>query len=307
MKKMSGIIVAMTTPFNSENKVDISALAQTTDMLVNKGVDCLFPGGTTSEMLRLSLDERKVVAETVIDTVNKRLPVFMQVGATTTEETISLAQHAYEIGADGIGLLTPYFFATTEEEMVTYFTDVAQSLPNDFPIYLYSIPQYSANIISVEVIKRVISCCPNVVGIKFSLADMDTTLDYINISADFSVVHGYDKMALGLLTAGCDGIVSGCACSIPEPLVNVYNAYKKGDLILAEKWQKVATELSEILLSGANLAYFKAASYFVGQSGGHMRKPLLDLTIEERESLFKHLANLCQAAGIEINNQLEGV
>ncbi|GAL27872.1 dihydrodipicolinate synthase family [Vibrio variabilis] len=289
MKKLAGIIVAMTTPFNDDDVIDFDALDSLTRYLVGTGVDCLFPGGTTSEMLRMSTQERKQIAETVVNAVEGRIPVFVQIAAATTETTIELAQHAMQSGADGIALLTPQFFATTEQEMATYFSEVANSLPNDFPIYLYSIPQYAANEITVDVVKQVIAVCPNVVGIKFSLADMNRTLDYINVSPDFSVVHGFDKMALGLLTAGCDGIVSGCACAIPEPLVQIYKAYQQGDLVRAERWQRIATDLSSDLLAGANLAYFKAAVDYVGQTGGNMRRPLLNISEDERLQLCSKL------------------
>lgn len=110
MKKLFGVTVAMVTPFDLNDQVDIKALSALTEMLVTKGVDCLYPCGTTGEMLRLSALERKNVAKTVVDTANKRLPVFIHVGAMTLNETIELAKHAFEVGADGIGVVTPQFF-----------------------------------------------------------------------------------------------------------------------------------------------------------------------------------------------------
>ena len=49
------------------------------------------------------------------------------------EDTIELARHAYEIGADGIGVVTPMFFGANDNELETYFTKVAHSVPEDFP------------------------------------------------------------------------------------------------------------------------------------------------------------------------------
>ena len=155
MKKLFGVTVAMVTPFDPNDQVDSKALSALTDMLVTQGVDCLYPCGTTGEMLRLSASERKSVAQTVVETANKRLPVFIHVGAMTLTETLELAKHAVEIGADGIGVVTPQFFGATDRELENYFVTVANSVPDNFPVYLYNIPQCAANNIKPELAAKV--------------------------------------------------------------------------------------------------------------------------------------------------------
>ena len=110
MKLMYGVVVPMTTPFGEDGKVDVEALEQETDFLVDKGVDCLYPCGTTGEMLLMSVEERKLVAETVMRRAANRMIVYVHCGAMTTEDTLDLAAHAKSIGADGIGVITPAFF-----------------------------------------------------------------------------------------------------------------------------------------------------------------------------------------------------
>ena len=110
MKKMFGVINAMITPFTKDDQVDVAALKTYTDYLINGGVHCLYPCGTTGEMLKMSAAERKLVAETVVKQNAGRILVYIQVGAMTTRETIELARHAHSIGADGIGVVTPQFF-----------------------------------------------------------------------------------------------------------------------------------------------------------------------------------------------------
>ena len=58
MKELYGVTVAMVTPITRDNQVDPQGIAQLTNMLIEKGVNCLYPCGTTGEMLRLSLAER---------------------------------------------------------------------------------------------------------------------------------------------------------------------------------------------------------------------------------------------------------
>lgn len=286
MKKMYGVITAMTTPLTADNKVDTQAIEQHVEFLIEKGVNCIYPCGTTGEMMNLSLEERELIAETVVNAVKGRVIVYIHVGAQTTEQTIHLAQHAEKIGADGIGVVTPPFFGLKDKAMVQYYKDVASSVSPDFPIYVYVIPQCAANDITVPVMQQIADACPNVIGVKYSWADCIRMKDYLNIrDGNFSVLFGPDRLFLPALSMGCDGTVSGCSGPMPEHFVAIYKAWMEGDTEKAKQEQKIANEICEIMKSGADMGIFKAILNFRGLTGGHMRKPLLDLDEQELEAL----------------------
>lgn len=291
MKKMYGVITAMTTPLTADNKVDTKAIEQHVEFLIEKGVNCIYPCGTTGEMMNLSLEERELVAETVVNSVKGRVIVYIHVGAQTTEQTIRLAQHAEKIGADGIGVVTPPFFGLKDKAMVQYYKDVASSVSPDFPIYVYVIPQCAANDITAPVMQQIADACPNVIGVKYSWADCIRMKDYLNIrGGNFSVLFGPDRLFLPALSMGCDGTVSGCSGPMPEHFVAIYKAWLAGDNEKAKQEQKIANEICEIMKSGADMGIFKAILDFRGLTGGHMRKPLLDLDEQEREALKAQIA-----------------
>lgn len=298
MKKLNGVTVAMITPFDEMGKVDVAALRSMTQMLVEKGVDCLYPCGTTGEMLRMSVEERKLVAETVVQAAEKRVTIFVHVGCMCQEDTIALAQHAQKIGADGIGVVTPQFFGINDREMEEYFVAVANSVPG-FPMYLYNIPQCAANDLKPEVVKRVRARCANVVGIKYSFADMNRTLEYLAIGEDFSVLHGMDKIVVSLMDMGCDGTVSGCACIVPEPYVAAVKAFRAGDMEQARKWGRVCVKVTNCLRGGSNMSFFKEALTARGLVGGNMRAPQLNIPCEERDAMVQDLKAILADAGIE--------
>lgn len=300
MKELYGITVAMVTPFTEENKVNLDAVAQITNMLVEKGVNCLYPCGTTGEMFRLSVEERKAVAETVVKTAAGRVTVFIHCGAMNQEDTITLVQHAKEIGADGAGVVTPIFFGQNNRELEEYFVAVADSA-KDFPIYLYNIPQCASNDLPVSVVENVKKRCPNVVGLKYSFADINRTIDYINVNGgDFSVLHGCDRALVAMLALGAKGTVSGVACVFPEPLVACYKAYMDGNLAEAQKLQKICVKFGDALKCGSNMSYFKEALKMRGIEGGLMRKPQLDLEAAEVADLKAKLEALCEESGISL-------
>lgn len=286
MKKMRGVITAMTTPFDADDKVDEAAIRDQVEFLIGKGVDCLYPCGTTGEMLNMAPEERELVAETVVAAAAGRVTVYIHVGAQTLKETLRLAKHALAIGADGIGVVTPGFFGIKDKAMVRYYRDISAALPEDFPIYLYCIPQCAANDLKPAVVQEIASSCKNVVGIKYSLSDCIRLKDYLLINEGrFSVLFGADRLFLPALVMGCEGTVSGCSGPMPEHFVKVYDAYRRGDLATAASEQKIANEICEIMQSGADMGIFKAVLEMRGIRGGHMRRPLIDLDGDEKEAL----------------------
>ncbi|WP_338012142.1 dihydrodipicolinate synthase family protein [Alkalihalophilus marmarensis] len=303
LKKLYGVTTAMVTPFNDQGEVEFTKIDELTDFLISKGVHCLYPLGTTGEMLRLSVGERKSVAERVIKQANGRVNVFIHVGGNTQEETIELAQHAHSAGADGIGVVTPVFFGASDKELEEYFVKVARSVPRDFPIYLYNIPQCAANDLNAEVAQRVADRFENVIGIKYSFPDFLRVNEYLNINEEtFSVVPGTDRLFLAALAMGCEGVVSGVSCVYPEPFVGIYNAFLEKDLEKARKYQRMAIRYCETLKNGSNMSYFKAALKNRGVDVGYMKAPQLDLTESEMEELYKKLEELDQSYFIEPNS-----
>jgi len=298
MKRLFGVTVAMTTPFTEAGDIDYTAVAKHTEMLIGKGVNCLYPCGTTGEMLRMTMNERKRIAETVVDTAAGRVVVYIQCGSTDERETVELSQHARDIGADGIGVVTPQFFGLNHREMVDFYVRVATSLPDDFPVYLYNIPQCSANDISVSAVEEISTKAKNVIGIKYSFSDINRTLDYLRINDwSFSVMHGNDRVLVAMLALGCDGTVSGISSIFPEPFVNVYREACAGNWEQAKQYQRQAARITDILKAGSNMSYFKEALKMRGIEGGHMRKPQLDISKADIDALRLEIEAFCADTG----------
>lgn len=288
MKKLYGVITAMTTPFTEDNKVNKAALEEQVDFLIEKGVDCLYPGGTTGEMYLMTPEERELIAETVVKKAAGRVTVFIHIGAMTVEETIRLAKHAYSIGADGIGVVTPSYFTVNDRAMIEYYKEVCSAVPEDFPVYVYVIPQLAHNDISADTMNKICDACPNVVGVKYSYPDMGRVLEYLRVkNGNFSVVFGADHMFLSALAAGCDGTVSGCSGPFPEYFAEVYQQFKAGNMAEAKKAQDVATDLAWKMKGGTDMSIFKNILKFRGLYGGYMRKPLIDLPDDEVKALYE--------------------
>ena len=290
MKNMYGVITAMTTPFTASGEVDFAALDSETEFLIHARVNCLYPCGTTGEMLFMTNEQREAVAEAVVKKAAGRVIVYVHAGATRVEDTIRLARHAHSIGADGVGVVTPFFFGLTDRELENFYVTVSNSLPEDFPIYIYNIPQCSTNDIKPEVCARIAARCRNVIGVKYSYCDMHRTLDYLQVRDGFSVLVGFDRLLMPALRIGCDGTVSGAASAFPEPFVEVYEKYMAGDMAGAEAAMWRANDIVKKLKAGTSLGTFKEAQRLRGFAGGYVHAPLMEITEQEKELLKKELA-----------------
>lgn len=291
MKRMYGVVIPMVTPLTEDDHVDVLSLQRLTDFLIDKGVDCLYPCGTTGEMAYLTDDERILVVETVVRQAAGRVPVFAQVGAANTSSTIRLAQHAAACGADGVGVVTPWYFQLSDDALLSYYKEVSDSVPADFPIYMYGIPQNAVNDITPALAERVAQACPNVVGVKYSYPDMTRLQQLMTVrNGAFDVLVGPDHLYEAVVAVGGKGVISGNAMIVSEHYVAVREAMARNDWASATRLQRKTNVLNAILCAKNNFGCYKA---ILKQWGiietARMRKPMEEVSAEDTAALMKAL------------------
>lgn len=288
MKKLFGVVTPLVTPLTEDDKIDVRSLERLTDHCINGGMNCLYPCGTTGEMMYLTLEERKQVAETVVRQTAGRVPVFIHVGAWNQADTIELAKHAVEIGADGIGVVTPVFYMISDEGLIDYYVAVAESVPEDFPIYMYGIKQNAVNDLNKYVCQAVASRCPNVLGVKYSFPDFTRLQELMTINdGKFDVLVGPDHLFEAVCAAGGAGVVAGNSLGVPEHYAALWKAIQAGDYQLAVKIQRRTNMLNSIMCEVNNIAAYKVILKAEGVLDTiKMRRPMENLPAEkEREML----------------------
>ncbi len=137
MLTLEGSFTAMVTPF-AGGTVNESKLREMVDFQIENGTAGLIPCGTTGESPTLSHDEHHHVIDIVIDTAASRVPVIAGTGSNSTDEAISLTQHAKDAGADAALLITPYYNRPTQSGLIAHFTKIADTC--DIPLIVYNCP-----------------------------------------------------------------------------------------------------------------------------------------------------------------------
>lgn len=294
MQKLFGIAVPIITPLTDEDKIDTESLKRLTDHCIDHGLQCLYPCGTTGEMMYLTVEERKQVAETVVKHAAGRVPAFVHVGAWNLKDTIELAQHAVSIGADGIGVVTPVFYQLSDKGIADFYISVAKSIPEDFPMYLYGIKQNAINDLTKETCEMVAEQCKNVIGAKYSFPDMTRLQQLMTVNGgDFSVLVGPDHLFEAVVAVGGDGVVSGNAMCIPEHYAAIWDALQKKDMELATKLQRRTNILNAAMCEINNIAAYKVILKEEGViATTKMRRPMENLTENQEQALLKKIKEL---------------
>ena len=294
MKRLSGVVVPMVTPLTEDDRIDVESVRRLTDWCIEGGLNCLYPCGTTGEMMYLTVRERMEIAETVVEQAAGRVPVFIHAGAWNLKDTLQLARHAFEIGADGIGVVTPVFFKISDQGLVDYYVEIAKNLPDDFPVYLYAIKQNAVNDITPAVCERIVEKCLNVVGIKYSYPDLARMQDLMLVkSGTFDVLPGPDNLFASVCAAGGRGVVSGNANIVREYYAAIWDAVCHNDYEQAMKYQRAVNRLNAIMCKTNNIAAYKVLLKEEGIiNTSKVRKPMDHLAPEQEEELIRTMKKM---------------
>ncbi len=253
--RVRGLFTAMLTPFDSTGMVDLEALSKLVKFQIAKGTDGLYPCGSTGLGPMLKLEERKAIAEVVVDDTKGKVPVVVQVGCADTQSTVELAKHAEKAGADAVASLTPYYYKPGDQATVKHFEKVASSI--SIPLLAYNIPQLTGNVLKPGIVadlgkRRVIS------GVKDSTRDILHLIDLLGaVPQDMVVMNGTEEYALFALMSGADGVVSGGANVFPELFKSMVALHEKGDYRGALAAQRTIQHFKDIVADGPISAYYE--------------------------------------------------
>lgn len=286
------LIAPPTTPFHSDGSLNLEAVEQQAQQLVETSVDGVFVAGSTGEGQSLSTDERMRSAERWIEVAaGTGLEVIIQVGHNSLPDAVALAEHAQRIGADSIAASSPcYFKPARVEELIDFLAPVA-SAAADLPFYYYEIPPLTQVALPmVEFLTKAKPRIPNLVGLKYSNIDLMQMQQCVRMNdGEFELLFGSDQQLLAAVALGACGAV-GSTYNFAAPLYRrMLAAFERGDQATARELQAKSVEIVAIMARTNFLSACKILLTELGIENGPVRAPLRNLTAEQRESLLADL------------------
>ena len=163
-ERAHGIVVPIVTLFDERGQIDEQANVRHIEWLLQHGVHGLFALGTTGEFTALSPEERRGFAELAVRTARGRVPILIGVSSPATDEAIAYAEHAEEIGAQGVVAVLPYYWIPPDRSIYEHFRLL--SIGTALPVYIYNFPALTGRSIPPALVARLAGDRPSIVGIK---------------------------------------------------------------------------------------------------------------------------------------------
>lgn len=132
--RLRGVFAIPVTPFDQSGEIEVSALRRCVGFCLEAGVHGLVAPVNASEFTSLSDDERRRMAEVVVEAVAHRVPVVVGVSGTSAQHAAIFCRHARQIAADAVIAMPPYVRKAEPEEIVEYFRVVARTA--ELPVFI---------------------------------------------------------------------------------------------------------------------------------------------------------------------------
>ena len=269
-----GIIGYTITPFSADGEhLDLDALGQSIDRLIDSGVHAIAPLGSTGEGAYLSDLEWDQVCDFSIQHVAKRIPTVVSVSDLTTAKAIRRARFAQARGADVVMVLPASYWKLSEAEILAHYQAIGSSI--DLPIMLYNNPATSGTDMSPELILRIFNAVENVTMVKESTGDIQR-MHRLQLLGEGQVpfYNGCNPLALEAFAAGAKGWCTAAPNLIAALNLELYAAVLANDLTQARALFYRQLPLLDFILKGGLPATIKAGLRSTGLEAGNPRLPV---------------------------------
>lgn len=282
-----GLNLAVTTPFDSEGRVDLDRLDAHLGRYIEAGVDGIVLSSGTGMHVYLSREESDALVALGAKIIAGRAKLIVQTSALLLDDVLARTRHAAGHGADGVMVLPPFFEGPTDDEgLLAFYTEVAAA---GVPVIGYNVPQAVGVGISPALLAELCRI-PNFVTVKDSGGDLPRQAALIRSGSP--VMNGADPLTPHALFAGAAGVIWGGANFAPRACVALVRAASE------RRWEEVreiwhALEPAmNLIWEGDYVASVYAAAGMTGHGAGQPRRPLRPLGAEKLEALRATLGDL---------------
>lgn len=290
MKRITGSIVALITPFTQDGKVNYEKLGELLDWHIANNTDAILILGTTSESPTMSHEEDLEICRFSVERVAGRVPVIASSGSNSTQTVIEKSLDLQAAGADAVMNIAPYYNKANKKGMYHHFADVADAI--DIPLIIYNVPGRTGCSIPADVIGE-LSKHERIIGIKEASGDLSYVAKIAKYANEnFAIYSGNDDVILPVLSMGGSGVISVLANVMPKETHDMVMSYLNGDTKGALAEQLRLMNLINNLFIEVNPIPVKEAMNLMGMNVGGFRLPLCEMEDEHREILRESMVKV---------------
>jgi 4-hydroxy-tetrahydrodipicolinate synthase len=285
---VSGLAVALATPFTLSGEVDFPAFRRLVRHVVAGGVDTLVPLGTTGEAPTLVETERDAIILATLEECGGR-PVVVGTGSNATHRAVAMTRRAQELGAAGALVVTPYYNKPSAEGLVAHFAAIAAAAPG-LPLIAYNVPGRTGQNITPAVLARLWEN-PQIVAVKECSGSLAQVAEIARTLPDGkTLLAGDDILAVASIAVGATGLISVLGNVLPRETAAMVAAALRGDRGEALRLNQRLLPLIDALFLESNPSPVKAVLAQLGFGGDGLRLPLTPASAATRVRLAEALA-----------------
>jgi len=297
LEKYEGVIPAFYACYDEAGEVSPERVRSLTQYFIDKGVKGVYVNGSSGECIYLSVADRKLILENVMEVAKGKLTVIAHVACNNTKDSVELAKHAESLGVDAIAAIPPIYFRLPDYSIAKYWNDMSAAAPNtDFVIY--NIPQLSGTTLTPALYAEMRKN-PRVIGVKnSSMPTQDIQIFVADGGDDHIVFNGPDEQFISGRVIGAKAGIGGTYGVMPDLFLKLNELIKQSDFETAKELQYAINDVIYKMVSGrANLyAVIKEILRLNEKLDlGSVREPLEPLH-EEDLVIAKEAAELIQQA-----------
>lgn len=291
---MKGIWAAALNPFRDDFSLNEEGLRQNIQHWVHDlGIAGLFISGKQGEFFSMSVAERKRTFEIAVEETAGAAGTILSCSDQNLDTVIELAKHAQTISADYIVVHAPvlHFITDQDDTLYEYYRSISEQV--DIGIAMWSHPD-SGYLMSPELCVRIAEL-PNIVAIKYSVPrDMYAKLTALAGDNLLVSTASEDEWFDNIVELGWQLYL----CSSPPYLIQTKNDQRmreytelalQGDIakarVVRDSLEPVRQALKNTRPGGKPQAQQKYWQELLGQVGGPVRPPLLQLTEQEKANI----------------------
>ncbi len=290
MKELLGTGVALVTPFNEDQSVDLVGLARLVNFQIDNGVNYLVVLGTTGEPATLTKDEKEQVKETIIKTNKGRLPLVLGIGGNNTMAVVEEIKTTDLSAFCAILSVSPYYNKPTQEGIYQHFKAIAEASP--LPIILYNVPGRTGKNFEPATILRLANDFKKIVAVKEAAGDLVQAMRLIQQKPkDFMVISGDDMIALPMVLAGGAGVISVIGQGLPKDFSEMIQLGLNREVEKANELHYKIMDSIDCIFEECNPSGIKAVLNKLAICKLNVRLPLVVATLELQQKINAFIDN----------------
>ncbi len=281
-----GSAVALVLPMFDNGDIDYEGFKRQIQRMIDGGVQALLVNGTTGETATITIEEEFELTKITMEMAKGTdVKVIAGAGSNDTMTALKKAQFAYEVGADAILVVTPYYNKTSQKGLIEHYTYIADRV--NIPMILYNVPGRTGMNIAVDTVVE-LAKHKNIKALKDATDNIAYAMDVLTQTRDldFDMYSGCDDNILPFIAAGGKGVISVLSNVYPRETEALTQAILKGDMTLARQMAYDMNDLSKFLFIDVNPIMPKAALHKMGVCSEMVRRPLIPTTEQNKKKLF---------------------